>query len=281
MNLFSYFRTEQIERIRFLLRPERARSRGCIYGFLKFFLSLVALSLPLNIMVYTLQFLEMSISEHLYYGLSVIIVLIALPLIILAPIIAVDTLEKMWRRREDKNEDSKALELEDLLKVYRDSIAKQEYNKQEINYILKHAAPDKPLANQLEKLSARQLILIEDSILYLHETNLIPNAFPYGLRLIYFGLIALFFMGFGTTYNLIQPVVGDIFGAQKSPYVMFFLLMPIAMLVVWRVLKDVSNLWERLGATLRFFIRLLLYYWPATIIIIMIINIISKEWIAV
>lgn len=282
MNLFSYFRNQQIDRILFLLQPpEKVPLRGCIYGFIKLFFSLMAMSLPLHMLADIMHGLGPSPSISGNDWANGILTLLFLPLIILAPVFAIDMLEKIWRKRLYKNSGKKPLDLEKILGAYRQSTLKNAYNKQEIDYIFKRISPEIPLKDNLQTLSARQLILIEDALLFIYESNLVANPFPYGTRILNFALVVLFILGFGTAYNIIEPWIRDIFGPNRSGMVMLFLLMPIAIYVMARAMRDVAGLWERLGATLRFIIRLLLYYWPVTLLLIILVNYGVKEWIAV
>jgi len=274
----KYFRSQKIERIRFLLRPERTRGRGCIYMFVKFLVALIAISIPLHIATPIFLYLEDALAADMYFYASGMVALFFLPVVLFMPIFAIDRLEQIWRRKENPAMDDRKIDLENLLRELQKTILKKPYNRQEIDYIFKQTDPERPLAQQLETLTGRQLTLIEDAILYTHEVTLTASGFSYGLKLMVFFVIVLTLLGFGTLYGLIEPYLRSVFGNSQAGFMMLYLFFPIAVFVFYRAQKDVISIWESLGASFRVFIRLSLYYWPVTLIIFALLNVIAKLW---
>jgi hypothetical protein len=107
----------------------------------------------------------------------------------------------------------------------------------------------------LQRLSDRELLALEDQILLNNELRENRTFFTQSRLIIYFLAIVLF----GLALIILSPVFHSL-GLQNNPLSI--------LLYVGCLMGSVfvaSNLWERLGLHPRYWVRTALHYWPITL----------------
>ncbi len=257
--MISYFKKQRRDRIRFLLRPQQARNRGCLYFVLKCWLVLIALSFS-GFSLYLFQALEGKIDQNLGFAVTLGIFI---PLLCFAVMLAIDFLEWIWRRRLKQNDASPSLDLRHLLEIHAEraeAVGFSDHHR--IKYFLSEPGD---IAARLEQYSYRQLMTIEDAILYNDEIRGVMNGFSYGFRIMV-GLMVVFgFITFATTYQFLEEWIFNHFGRQRGGPLILFLFVPVGAFAVWVATVRSLYYWNLIGEMWRSYARVAIYYWPITL----------------
>lgn len=261
LNPALYFRNVRIQKIDYLLRPERQAMRGCFYSFAKLFVALLCISLPFHILLPPLMTLNPYFEDNpqpiLAYGALGTMGLFG----ILCAIIAINTLDTLWRKDEKAEKDAQETDLRAVLETYMESKAISQYNKEVTERILRIEG------NLNEKLSAmtnKQLALVEDAILYLMEITGTSNAHAYGLKIMFVALAAMFVLTFVPAYEFAESILYSINPRYRGSPVVLFVFFIVAFIVMAITMNDPARYWNRLGPHGRNITRNLVFYWPIT-----------------
>jgi len=257
--LISYFKKQRRDRIRFLLRPKLARNRGCLYFFLKCWLVILAISLS-SYSLFFFQYLNGKVDNNL--GMALVIGTLV-PMMCFAVMLAIDFLEWIWCRKPDHDEKAATLNLRHLLEIHAartEAVGFGDHHR--IKYFLSEPGD---IESRLAQYSYRQLMTIEDAILYNDEVQGIMNGFSYGYRVMV-GLMFVFgFVAFAGLYQFLEEWIFDIFGRQRGGILMLFLFVPIGCFAVWVATARSLYYWNMIGAMWRSYARVAIYYWPITL----------------
>jgi hypothetical protein len=275
----SYFRKQRIERIIFLTKPYRARPRGCIYFIIKFQMVAATLGVCLAAFYAVYKFKE-DIAEALSMDQSVVEVTFLAILLVFATsgaFFAIDFLEKKWRRRLEKDDTAKTIDLRKTLEKHRDCPALTPFSQRQVAVIL-----EKPgrIEDHLGEYSNYELILIEDALLYGFETQGIMSGFSYGLRIIYAMMFFFFVVVFSTLYSYTEVFVRAQFGAHKSGPILLLVFLVVGMYAICRASNRSHYFWDLAGVLGRCYARLSVYYWPVTLGLWGIANALYKTYVA-
>lgn len=256
--MISYFKKQRRDRIRFLLRPQLARNRGCLYFFLKCWLVILAVSLSLC-SLFLFKNLEGKIDNDVGFALSVGLLI---PIVCIAVILAIDFLERIWRRKLQPDETTPSINLRHLLEMHAERTEAVSFTDHDrIKYFLSEPGD---IAARLERYSYRQLMTIEDAILYNDEIQGVMNGFSYGFRIMVAFMLIFGFSAFATAYPFLEGWVFDAFGQQHGGIIMLFLFVPIGMFAFWAATTRSLYYWNLIGAMWRSYARVAVYYWPIT-----------------
>ncbi|MFP4314559.1 MAG: hypothetical protein ACLFR0_09595 [Alphaproteobacteria bacterium] len=258
--LFSHFKNFRIQKIDYLLRPERIAVRGCFYTIIKFLVAFFTLGFCLNI-IFSLISVQSVLHESSHIMLKVLFFVALIPIIILPPVLAINWMDTKWRKREKQDADEYELSLRTILENYRKSEAINPYNKQVIDRILQK---QEDLNEIFQNFSAKELALCEDAILYGFEERGIQHAHAYGIKLITIVLILLFFLIFVPLYEFAEYLINAYLPRLKNSIAMIFVLLPVAIFAMWRAMVRAEYYWNILGPHGRNGARNLLFYWPVT-----------------
>lgn len=261
LNPIHYFRDFRIEKIRYLLQPQRAVLRGCLYSFVKFCVAWIAFFLPAQILIPMLQTLNPAFENNpqplLAYSAFAIIGIAGF----CCSIIGMNILDSIWRKKEKAEDDAAGLDLRHVLESILGTAALSGYNKEVVQRILRIGGD---LDEQLPAMSGKQRALIEDGILYYYETNNIPHAHAYGMKIMIAGMYILFFLMFVPLYefaeHLLYSANPNYRGSPAVLYIFFF----VAFIAAGFAFYDIARYWNRLGPHGRNIARNAVFYWPVT-----------------
>lgn len=257
--MISYFKKQRRDRIRFLLRPKLARNRGCLYFFLKCWLVMLAISLS-SYSLFLFQSLEGKIDNDLGFALTMAVLSV---LMCFAVMLSIDLLEWLWRRKLKPQETGAPIDLRHLLTIHAERVEAVGFgDHHRIKYFLSELGD---IAERLEKYSYRQLMTIEDAVLYNDEIKGVMNGFSYGFRIMVGLMIAFGFFAFATTYQFIEGWIFDTFGRQRGGPLMLFLFVPIGGFALWVATARSLYYWNLIGCMWRSYARVAIYYWPITL----------------
>jgi len=260
----SYFRKQRIERIRFLTKPYRTRARGCVYFFFKFQMVLVTLGLAFHALYITDRY-KTEIAQAIRMDQDVMLASVLAVLIVFVvqgSFVAIDSLERVWRRRLKKNDEAETINLRGVLEQHRDCEALLPITRQQIADILQKPGN---IEDNLEKFSYYELILTEDALLYDSETKGIMCGFSYGLRIIYAMVFFFFVIVFATVYSYAEIFVNHQFSVHKRGFILLIVFLFVGMYAAYRAPNDSHYYWNRIGVLGRCYTRLAVYYWPITL----------------
>jgi|GEM_PF-3073815 len=264
--LISYFKNQRRDRIRFLLRPNLARNRGCLYFFLKCWLVMLAISFS-SYSLYLFKYLEGKIDNNLGFALTMGVLI---PVMCFAVMLAIDLLEWLWRRKLSSQDAGAPLDLRRLLEMH---AARAEAVGFGDHYRIKYFLSEPgDIAARLEQYTYRQLMTIEDAILYNDEIRGVMNGFSYGFRIMIGLMIAFGFFAFAAAYQFLEGWIFDIFGRQRGGVLMLFLFVPIGGFAIWVATARSLYYWNLIGAMWRSYARVAIYYWPITLGLLIAVN---------
>ncbi len=258
----DHFRQFRIQKIDYLLRPERQAVRGCFYFFAKFFVTCIAVQLvytPVSALLAPFMNADGFVSAVPF----LILTFLSLPFVILVPVFAINQLDTFWRKREKAQSDQYEIEIRDILTQYLGSGALNDYNKEVVERILRQEGD---LNECLQEMSGKQLALIEDAILYTFEMRGISHAHAYGTKLLIFALMVTFMLGFVPLATGLDYVIRHYIPALQKSIILIFPFIGVAMVAMTFAMRDVQGYWNRMGPHLRNGARNLLFYWPVTFI---------------
>ncbi len=273
-NPILYFRNNKLARLDVMLRPGLAVRRGFFYSFAKFFAAMLAMNLSLTLIGHVAEPITPAAANSPFLA-----GLIVIPSLILAAgiaIMAIDWVDARWRAKVNTGDgNNQAVDIRAILKTYRETKAIQEYHRQIIDRIL---AREGELISQLPTLEDYELELIEDGFLYGIEREHIwdmddekhrlrRSDMAYGTKLIFFSLIAFFFLTFGMVYGLSEYLL-KMAGMRDSGFIMFYVMIPVALYAMYHAMKKTDEIWARLGPFRRTMARRSIFYWPVTLLIV-------------
>ncbi len=267
MKMLNYLKNARIERIEYLLRPERMRHKGCLYLIVKFFIFMVAVGLgafPLHLQ----KPLEAIAPHEIHIPLAIIIALSSVLFMVALLLICLNELDSIWRRKEDKGYDGHELKLEKILLEYLETESLNPYNQQVIERLIKKHTD---LNDHIEDMSGKERALVEDAILYRYEINEIMHPLAYGVKLIF---LTTMFVTCATFASLYAPIE-DIWRAQypyDSGLGLIYIIFPVGTFCVWRAYVRAKDIWKAIGPHGRNTARNLLFYWPITLLFLIMIN---------
>ncbi len=265
--MLNYLKNARIERIDYLLRPERMRHKGCLYLIAKFFIMLFAVGLGSSPLHWQ-AIIENALPQSAHIISGILLGVLSLVLIVALLLFALNELDRLWRKKEDEKYDGHELNLKDMLQEYSESQALNSYNKEIIERLIKN---HDDLNTGFKDLRAKQLALIEDAILYRYEINEIMHPLAYGVKII---VLATLFVTCATFASLYEPIQD--FWRDQFPYDsglgILYVIFPLGIFCAWRAYVRAKDLWRFLGPHGRNTARNILFYWPITLVFLIILN---------
>ena len=262
--LSSYFKNYRIDKIDYLVRAERQAARGCFYLIAKFWLAFIVMGiaanlfysiLPLNLIT---QLSDNGLIALFYMGITLCV-------ITLPTIIAINTLDQIWHKKEKKEFDKHEISLRDLLNTYQQSNALNSYNKQ---IIMRMLSREGDLNETFKSFSSKELALIEDCILYHFEKSGVLNSHAKGTNIMIMAMIVLFLLIMAPLMEFTQHIIHEYMPALKNSIAVIFPFFGIAIFAMWRASSRVEAAWDRIGPHGRNAARAIIIYWPLSIFIL-------------
>lgn len=265
--MFNYLKNARIDRINYLLRPERMRHKGCLYLIVKFFILVFAIAIGVQ-PLHVLQAIQNAAPENTYFFISLTFFVISFVLIITILLVSLNEVDRIWRRKEDEKYNGHEITLDHVLKEYLETKGLRTYNKQVVERLLKKYSN---LNENIKEMSGKELALVEDAILYGYEIKDLMHPLAYGVKLIMFATIVVTCVTFVAIYEPVE----DFLRARyrfNSGLGLLYVIFPIGIFCVWRAQLRAKGIWNALGPHGRNTARNILFYWPITLVFLFIIS---------